>query len=600
MTGSQRLTGFVTATLLACVPQLPRSVQPHGHSGAEPWPDVAAPNPPRRDSRRDAALIVSVEDYAHLPDRPGAHAVAGAWYRYLWHTRGLRPSRIYWLRDREASEQQLRKALQLAHWKVGKDATLWVVFVGHAATPAGTGYGMLLGPDATENEWRGGAPVRGLLTLAGHGMHRQLVAVLDGCLPEETGGASRSGLMAPGLPSLGPWIEPPAALNDPIRIKKLKEIAEETRVRVGRDMVQRGREPADAVVFTAGTGAACREHLPGADTPALSYLLLGGLRGWADASGDGRVSASEALRHADLLLRAGAHGTGETPRPQARGADVTLAYDARERGPTIAGVLPPDAAIDERAVVAEVGAAFVDDRMKKIDRGRFTLGCRSRRDGACETDERPARRIFLDSFAIDEHEVTWRDYAACVAAGGCEKVALARCEVWTGEAFVRGAPLAADFLGEDHPVVCATWAQAVAFCAWRGKRLPTEAEWERAARGPEDRHQYPWGDAPPTCQRAQTYECGPTTAPVGSHPAGLSPDGVHDLAGNASEWVADWYHSKAYAWNPGHNPAGPDRGEVRVVRGGSFYDGPGYLRVSYRYGLSPQWGYGMVGFRCAR
>ncbi|WAS95310.1 formylglycine-generating enzyme family protein [Nannocystis punicea] len=172
--------------------------------------------------------------------------------------------------------------------------------------------------------------------------------------------------------------------------------------------------------------------------------------------------------------------------------------------------------------------------------------------------------------------------------------------MWTGEAFVRGAPLPAAFTGEDHPVVCATWAQAETFCAWQGKRLPTEAEWERAARGPEARHQYPWGDAAPTCKRAQTYECGQATAPVGRHPAGVSPEGVHDLAGNASEWVADWYHPKTYLWTPRHNPAGPDRGQVRVVRGGSFYDGPGYLRASYRYGLSPQWGYGTVGFRCAR
>ncbi|MDC0721440.1 SUMF1/EgtB/PvdO family nonheme iron enzyme [Nannocystis bainbridge] len=599
MPKAQRLAGLVSSTLLACAPELPRSVQPSGRSGAEPWPDIAAPMPARRDSRGDAALIVSIEDYSQLPDRPGAHAVAGAWYRYLWQTRGLRPARISWLRDRQAGGDSLRKALQQAHGRVGKDATLWVVFVGHAATAAGDAHGILLDPDASAGRWRG-TPVRGLLALAGHGLHRRLIAVLDGCLPEGTGDAARSGLTASGLPALAPWAGLAPRSHDPMRGSGLGAMLAETRDRVALDMARRGREPADAVVFTAGAGPACREDLPGADTPALSYLLLGGLRGWADISGDGRVSASEAHRHVDLLLRTGYHGSPATPRPQARGVEFTLAHDARERGPTIAGVLPLDETIDERALAAEAGALFVAEPMLKIDRGRFTLGCRSRRDRACEADERPASRVFLDSFAIDEHEVTWRDYAACVAAGGCEKIAVHRCEVWTGDAFVRGAPLADAFMREDHPVVCATWAQAAAFCAWRDKRLPTEAEWERAARGPDDRHEYPWGDAPPTCQRAQTHECGPTTAPVGSHPAGRSPDGVHDLAGNASEWVADWYHPRAYARSHGHNPAGPDRGEVRVVRGGSFYDGPGYLRVSYRYGLSPQWGYGTVGFRCAR
>lgn len=599
---------FAAAMLLGCAPDLPRSVKPVGQSGAEPWPDVAAPLPARRDSGRDAALIVSVEDYEHLPDRPGAHAVAGAWYRYLWRVRGLRPWRIRWLRDGEAREAQLRAAIEQIHWRVGRDATIWVVFIGHAATAPENPHGALLGPEATADAWRGGAPVRGLLALAGHGMHSELVAVLDGCLPAGTGDPSRSGLAAPDLPRLAPWEgrQPrrPMASNAVVRLMpslaELAALIEETEARMERDLSRRGREPTDAVVFTAGSGAACRERLPGTDSPALSYLLLGALRGWADESGDGRVSATEALRHVDLLLRAGSHGTGAPPRPQAHGADLTLAFETSERGPSIGGVLSPDATADERTLMAEAGAAWSDDHMKKIARGRFTLGCRDRRDPACEADERPPRQIFLDSFAIDEYEVTWRDYAACVEAGACEKITLAQCEVWTGEAFVRGAPLAAGFLGESHPVVCATWAQAAEYCIWRGKRLPTEAEWERAARGPDARRQYPWGDAPPTCARAQTYSCGLTTAPVGRRQAGVSPDGIHDLAGNASEWVADWYHPSAYQHASRANPLGPARGDVKVVRGGSFYDGPGYLRASYRYGLSPQWGYATVGFRCAR
>ncbi|MFY0540758.1 hypothetical protein [Nannocystis pusilla] len=111
-------------------------------------------------------------------------------------------------------------------------------------------------------------------------------------------------------------------------------MVEETLMRVMEDTVQRGREPTDAVMFTPGLGAHCRERLPGTDTPALSYLLLGALRGWADADRNTRVSAAEALRHIDLLLRAGAHKDLEQPRPQARGSDLTLARGVSERGPS--------------------------------------------------------------------------------------------------------------------------------------------------------------------------------------------------------------------------------------------------------------------------
>ena len=176
----------------------------------------------------------------------------------------------------------------------------------------------------------------------------------------------------------------------------------------------------------------------------------------------------------------------------------------------------------------------------------------------------------------------------------------ARCEVWTGHEFVRGAPIPERLRHPDLPVTCVPWHAAVTYCAWTGGRLPTEAEWERAARGSYDRRRYPWVDAPPRCDLARSSGCGDGPAPVGTHPAGQSPDGVYDLAGNVAEWVADWYHPRAHRQNPSENPAGPDRGRVRVVRGGSFYDPPSDLRASYRYGLTPAFGYGVVGFRCAR
>ncbi len=548
------------------------------------WPDVVAPVEVRSDGHLDAAMLVSVEDYQELPDRPGAHAIAGAWYRYLRERRGVRPYRMFWLRDGQATPRAIRDALLRAHWAAGKDATLWLVVVGHIGSGPEHQRGLLLHARSS------GAPDPGLdttlpqmLRIAGHGYHNKTVAIFDGCLPTASD-ALGSGAPASALPSLRGTTDMPATSVT------IEPFGYGGGVPITHNLVLR-REPTDLVVFTSGVAPHCVEQLPGTATPALSYLLLGSVRGWADRDADGRVTASEALRTVEELLR------GAGSRPQARGADIVLARDAREARPAVPEVTPRPGEVAR--VPAPPPAEFVDDQMIKIPRGRFSLGCRARRDPDCEPDEFPRRQIFLDSFAIDRYEVTWKQYAECVAAGACSALALARCEVWTDEGFVRGASIPERFRGASQPVVCATWAQAAEFCEWHGKRLPTEAEWERAARG-DGITQYPWGDDPPTCARAQNYQCGYTTAPVGTHPAGASPEGVHDLAGNVSEWVHDWYTKKAYRDSARQNPAGPSRGEVRVVRGGSFYDGHGDLRISYRYGLSPEFGFGTVGFRCAR
>jgi formylglycine-generating enzyme required for sulfatase activity len=145
-----------------------------------------------------------------------------------------------------------------------------------------------------------------------------------------------------------------------------------------------------------------------------------------------------------------------------------------------------------------------------------------------------------------------------------------------------------------------SWCEAAAYCAWKKVRLPTEAEWERAARGTSGR-KYPWGNEEPDIERANYYEgkVGHAT-PVGLYPAGATPEGVQDVAGNVWEWVADWYEAEYYGNSPARNPEGPKAGNVRVLRGGSWDDYPRFLRAAYRDRVGPGYRVGVIGFRCAR
>jgi formylglycine-generating enzyme required for sulfatase activity len=206
--------------------------------------------------------------------------------------------------------------------------------------------------------------------------------------------------------------------------------------------------------------------------------------------------------------------------------------------------------------------------------GEFPMG------SEIEPDEMPQHMVDVASFWIGQTEVTNAQYARCVEAGECTAP---RNDEWS------------DAAKATHPVTYVDWSQASAYAAWVGGRLPTEAEWEKAAHGTETRN-FPWGDAVTDEQRLNfNSPQGPVA--VGSYPAGASPYGALDMAGNVEEWVADWYAPDYYSEAPYANPTGPADGRFHIVRGGSYTSSRGDVRTTKRGRALPDSAFPGVGFR---
>jgi formylglycine-generating enzyme required for sulfatase activity len=220
--------------------------------------------------------------------------------------------------------------------------------------------------------------------------------------------------------------------------------------------------------------------------------------------------------------------------------------------------------------------------MVLVPAGEFTMGSEQGDD-----DEQPVHRVFLDSFYLDTFEVTNGRFAKFVAAIQSEPP-------WGF------ADQETPVVHAEQPVRWVNWLEATGYCLWAGKRLPTEAEWEKAARGTDGRV-YPWGNESPTPMQAVfgLKEGAETVSPIGNRELGRSPYGVHDLAGNLYEWVADWYDEAIYTPNPTIDPRGPAEGTVKVQRGGSYLNNPYRLRASFRTKSDPTEHAPNVGFRCA-
>jgi formylglycine-generating enzyme required for sulfatase activity len=218
----------------------------------------------------------------------------------------------------------------------------------------------------------------------------------------------------------------------------------------------------------------------------------------------------------------------------------------------------------------------------EVPAGAFIMGCDLELDDECLEDEMPMHTVTLAAFEIDLTEVTQDAFTACVTAGACDPPA---CE-WNCDA-------------TEIPAGCITIEQAEDYCAWADRRLPTEAEWEKAARG-EDGVKFPWGNGEPDCTLANMAGCGNEATPVGSLPDGASPYGALDMGGNVVEMVSDWYDPSYYEQSPSTDPTGPATGTRYGGRGGGFLSEPTWHRAAKRdwYDIIDE--APSLGFRCAR
>jgi formylglycine-generating enzyme required for sulfatase activity/tRNA A-37 threonylcarbamoyl transferase component Bud32 len=331
------------------------------------------------------------------------------------------------------------------------------------------------------------------------------------------------------------------------------------------------------------------------------------------------------------------------PSPSAAAPSPTAALPSPTvvlPSPTVAPTMPATQTIKVRVWEAD-GAEMVF-----VPAGEFVMGSENLGD-----DERPAHRVYLDDFWIDRYEVTNERFALFVTATGYQTEAERRgwgwvwkgsdgsTELTTGWEKIEGAdwrhprgpdpsttlrqdsePALSSSKGQrssiadkmDHPVVLVSWNDADTYCRWAGKRLPSEAQWEKAARGPSPPQQarddegpghgrcYAWGDEFDSAKANTSESKRGDTTPVGSFsPQGDSPYGASDMTGNVWEWVADWYGSDYYSQAPLTNPPGPITGTYKVLRGGSWPFDEVYARTPFRYNVKPEYTYDFVGFRCS-
>jgi serine/threonine-protein kinase len=326
--------------------------------------------------------------------------------------------------------------------------------------------------------------------------------------------------------------------------------------------------------------------------PPLTDAATGTPAGGADGAGVAAATVSPVAPNPSV----------EEPSPAPAATATRLAADV-----TATALPPPTATAAPQSTVTPTqlpNQRTAQDGMVQllVPAGDFLMG--SAGDLDADEDEQPQRTIFLDAFWVDQTEITNSMYAACVAAGACTTPAQgnsnSRADYYDNPAYA------------DYPVVHVSRQAAAAYCQWAGRRLPTEAEWEKAARGSDGRI-VPWGDAlgdfrANFCDRSCAFNWAAMAiddsqqelGPVGSYPQGASPFGALDMVGNAYEWALDEYDAFYYDGMPATNPVNPPASNEAVIRGGSWFDRSAFIRAANRVNVDATLAGDNVGFRCVQ
>ena len=242
--------------------------------------------------------------------------------------------------------------------------------------------------------------------------------------------------------------------------------------------------------------------------------------------------------------------------------------------------------------IRKVSRGGIEVEQVYIPAGPFIMGSTDADDQGALDDEKPQRTVYLDAFWIDRTETTNQQYAACRMIDSCPS------PTQFSSASRPSYYYEVNLAFADYPVIYIDWDAASAYCDWAGARLPTEAEWEKAARGTDGRL-FPWGDEPPDCDQANVNLCVGDTSAVGIYLTGASVYGVLDMAGNVWEWVQDNYQVNYYSVAPANNPHGPESGSNKVLRSGAWTHSKERSRSAYRLNDFPQNDYYNYGVRCA-
>jgi formylglycine-generating enzyme required for sulfatase activity len=518
------------------------------------------------------AVVVGISQYSEevIPKVPYAVKDAQAIAALLETQAGIPKTHIKVLTDSKATLSGLRN--HLGDWlrmRAKADATVYVYFAGHGTPNLQTQSGAIVPWDGHPDFPAGLYPLKELEDTLGTLPTKDVIVFLDSCF---SGGAGRSVL---------PKGARPMGLQYPVLAQ------------------------GNVMVLAAATGTQISSDYDKAGHGLFTHYLLAGLRGEADADKDGLVTLTEIFPFVrDRVAHTAVEELNreQTPvflpgeeRLGKRNA-FPLAKATPAPAPPVASATKPSAA-DSKPI--EIARAPVYDTppvnlpkemtgrdgapMVVVPVGEFLMG--SAADG-------PEHRVYLDSFYMDKFEVTAARYAKFMAATG-------RAQPFSWDE----VNLASD---GERPVIGVDWHDANAYCQWAGKRLPTEAEWEKAARG-TDKRIYPWGSDDPTSQLAnysvdgkRAWQGMSTLSPVGSFEEGKSPYGLYDMAGNVWEWVADWYDASYYRFSPDRNPPGPSKGPMKSIRGGAWLTPGNNMRMSRRNFDPPVNRFLYVGFRCVQ